>query len=115
LICCSHWVSGARSAAANSEMTVDQFIPEASPLIAKSGELVVEVLPLLKLGGVPVESKVDNRFEPLVELEIELDMVLNFHSKNFHINRLRSINRTAIKVPISTAKSRTAFSRRPRM
>ena len=46
-------------------------------MIAKSGELVVEAEPLVKLGGDPVASNVDNRFDPLVELEIELDMRLN--------------------------------------
>jgi hypothetical protein len=56
---------------------VDQFIPEASPVIAKSGELVVEAEPLVKLGGDPVASNVDNRFDALVGLEIKLDMRLN--------------------------------------
>jgi hypothetical protein len=63
---------------------VDQFIPEASPVIAKFGELVVEVDPLLRLGGVPVASRVDNRFVPLVGLEIEFDIVLTFYSNILH-------------------------------
>ncbi len=49
-------------------------MPEARPVIAKFGELVVELLPVLKLGGDPVASNVDNRLDPLVELEMELDI-----------------------------------------
>jgi hypothetical protein len=70
---------------------VDQFIPEASPVIAKFGELVVEADPLFRLGGVPVASKVDNRFEPLVGLEIELDIALTFYSKHFRIPKLEPV------------------------
>jgi hypothetical protein len=55
-------------------MTVDQFIPEAKPVTAKSGSLVVEVEPLLRLGGEPVARIEDKRFAPLVELLIELDI-----------------------------------------
>lgn len=46
-------------------------------MIAKSGDPVVEVDPLVKLGGDPVASNVDNRFDPLVGLEMVLDMRLN--------------------------------------
>lgn len=50
-------------------------------MIAKSGDPVVEVDPLVKLGGDPVASNVDNRFDPLVGLEIVLDMRLNIFFK----------------------------------
>ena len=56
-------------------------MPEASPVMAKFGELVVELLPLLKLGGDPVASKVDSRLDPLVELEMELDIGFDFYFK----------------------------------
>jgi len=36
--------------------------------------LVVEVEPLLRLGGEPVARIEDKRFDPLVELLIELDI-----------------------------------------
>ena len=70
----SHWVSGVRSALASSVMTVAQFIPEARPATAKSGSLGFEVEPLLRLGGAPVARIEDKRFDPLVELLIELDI-----------------------------------------
>jgi hypothetical protein len=54
-------------------MTVAQFIPEARPATAKSGSSVVEV-GVPRDGGEPVARIEDKRFDPLVELLIELDI-----------------------------------------
>jgi hypothetical protein len=61
-------------------------MPEANPVMAKFGELVVEAVLLFKLGGVPVASKVANRFELPVELVIELDICVRFLRQIFPDN-----------------------------
>ena len=39
-----HWVSGARSALASSCTTVDQFMPEARPVIARLAAVLLTLL-----------------------------------------------------------------------
>jgi hypothetical protein len=53
-------------------------MPDARPVMAKSGELVVEFEPLLRLGGEPVAKRDDNRLDPLVGLLMELDIGFYF-------------------------------------
>jgi len=55
--------------------------------MARFGEFVVELLPLFKLGGDPVASSVDNRLDPLVELDMELDIGFYFYVNYFQIYR----------------------------
>jgi hypothetical protein len=49
-------------------------MPDAKPVMAKLGESVVLVEPLLRLGGEPVARSDDSRFPPLLVLVIELDI-----------------------------------------
>jgi hypothetical protein len=86
-------------------MTVAQFIPEARPETAKSGSLVVEVEPLLRLGGAPVARIEDKRFDPLVELLIELDIGVILFPQFSNFRPCKPF----------TAKARTAHPRRPRI
>jgi hypothetical protein len=87
---------------------VDQFIPEASPVIAKSGELVVEAEPLVKLGGDPVASNVDSRFDALVGLEMILDMRLNILVQKPAILTKPRHQPATVVLRTFTTKSRTA-------
>ena len=54
-------------------MIVDQFMPDASPETARSGWLVVLVLPLLKVGGVPEARMVASElFELLADMVFDM-------------------------------------------
>jgi hypothetical protein len=76
-------------------MTVDQFMPDANPVTAKFGELVVAAELLVKLGGDPLARSVAKMFDALVGLEIELDMCLNlFLQKPAISNPKPAVNQT---------------------